>query len=77
MFPAEKERIVQLLVDAVDVNTDGLVIRLRMHGPNTLSLTKRMLFARAMPGVVAYQDDVHDLFDVLERIGLTTVPKSL
>lgn len=36
LFPAEKERIAKLLVDAVVVNKDGLVIRLRLHGLNAL-----------------------------------------
>jgi len=36
LFPAEKERIVRLLVEEVVVNKDGLLIRLRLHGLNSL-----------------------------------------
>jgi hypothetical protein len=36
LFPAEKERIVKLLVAEVVVSRDGLVIRLRLHGLNSL-----------------------------------------
>jgi hypothetical protein len=36
LFPAEKERIVKLLVQEVVVSRDGLVIRLRLHGLNSL-----------------------------------------
>ena len=32
LFPAEQARIVQLLVERVDVGTDGLAIRLRTDG---------------------------------------------
>jgi hypothetical protein len=32
LFPAEQARIVQLLVDRVDVGTDGVDIRLRTAG---------------------------------------------
>jgi site-specific DNA recombinase len=32
LFPAEQARIVQLLVERVDVGTDGLDIHLRTHG---------------------------------------------
>jgi hypothetical protein len=37
LFPAEKERIVRLLVDAVTVRPDGLSIRLRPTGLITLA----------------------------------------
>jgi site-specific DNA recombinase len=36
LFPAEKARIVRLLVEEVVVNKDGLLIRLRLHGLNSL-----------------------------------------
>jgi hypothetical protein len=36
LFPAEKERIVRLLVGEVVVSRDGLLIRLRLHGLNSL-----------------------------------------
>ena len=36
LFPAEKERIVKLLVEEVVVSKDGLLIRLRLHGLNSL-----------------------------------------
>ena len=36
MFPAEKERIVKLLVEEVVVSRDGLVIRLRLNGLDSL-----------------------------------------
>jgi len=36
LFPAEKERIVKLLVQEVVVSQDGLVIRLRLNGLNSL-----------------------------------------
>ena len=36
LFPAEQARIVQLLVERVDVGTDGLAIRLRTGGPASL-----------------------------------------
>ena len=36
LFPAEKERIVKLLVQEVVVSKDGLLIRLRLHGLNSL-----------------------------------------
>jgi hypothetical protein len=32
LFPAEQARIVQLLVERVDVRTDGLDLRLRIDG---------------------------------------------
>ena len=36
LFPAEKERIVKLLVQEVVVSKDSLLIRLRLHGLNSL-----------------------------------------
>ena len=36
LFPAEKERIVKLLVEEVILSRDGLLIRLRLHGLNSL-----------------------------------------
>jgi site-specific DNA recombinase len=36
LFPAEKERIVKLLVQEVSVSRDGLLIRLRLNGLNSL-----------------------------------------
>jgi hypothetical protein len=36
LFPAEKERIVKLLVQEVVVSPDGLLIRLRLNGLNSL-----------------------------------------
>ena len=36
LFPAEKERIVKLLVEEVVVSQDSLLIRLRLHGLNSL-----------------------------------------
>ncbi|MBI5724822.1 MAG: recombinase family protein [Planctomycetes bacterium] len=36
LFPAEKERIVKLLVEEVIISKDGLLIRLRLHGINSL-----------------------------------------
>jgi hypothetical protein len=36
LFPAERERIVKLLVQEVVVSKDGLLIRLRLHGLNSL-----------------------------------------
>jgi len=36
LFPAEKERIVKLLVQEVVLRNDGLLIRLRLHGLNSL-----------------------------------------
>ena len=36
LFPAEKERIVKLLVEEVVVSKTGLLIRLRLHGLNSL-----------------------------------------
>ena len=36
LFPAEKERIVKLLMQEVVVSPDGLLIRLRMNGLNSL-----------------------------------------
>jgi len=36
LFPAEKERIIKLLVHEVVVKKDGLLIRLRLHGLNSL-----------------------------------------
>ena len=37
LFPAEKERIVKLLVQEVVVGRDSLLIRLRLHGLNSLA----------------------------------------
>ena len=37
LFPAERQRIVRLLVDEVLVSRDGLLIRLRLHGLNSLA----------------------------------------
>ena len=36
LFPAEQARVVQLLVERVDVATDGVKIRLRVEGLNSL-----------------------------------------
>ncbi len=36
LFPAEKERIVKLLVQEVVVSSDGLIIRMRLNGLNSL-----------------------------------------
>ncbi len=36
LFPAEQARIVQLLVERVDVHMDGLDLRLRVDGLQTL-----------------------------------------
>jgi hypothetical protein len=36
LFPAEQARIVQLLVERVDINTDGADIRLRTEGLTNL-----------------------------------------
>ena len=41
LFPAEQARIVALLVDRVDIGTDGLNVRLRMDGLG--GLTREML----------------------------------
>ncbi len=37
LFPAEQARIVSLLVERVDIGTDGLDIRLRVDGLNSLA----------------------------------------
>ena len=37
LFPAEKERIVKLLIDEVILKSDGLVIRIRLNGLNSLA----------------------------------------
>ena len=37
LFPAEQARIVTLLVERVDIGTDGLNVRLRMDGLNELA----------------------------------------
>ena len=36
LFPAEQTRILQLLVERVDVHADGLDLRLRVDGLRTL-----------------------------------------
>jgi site-specific DNA recombinase len=36
LFPAEQARIIQLLVERVDVGTDGVDIRLRINGVTSL-----------------------------------------
>jgi len=36
LFPAEQARIIQLLIERVDVRTDGVEIRLRVDGLNHL-----------------------------------------
>jgi hypothetical protein len=36
LFPAEQARIIQLLVERVDVGTDGVEIRLRIDGITSL-----------------------------------------
>jgi len=36
LFPAERQRIVRLLIEEVLVSRDGLLIRLRLHGLNSL-----------------------------------------
>ena len=41
LFPAEQARIVALLVERVDIGTDGLNVRLRMDGLG--GLTREML----------------------------------
>jgi site-specific DNA recombinase len=45
LFPAEQARIVQLLVERVDVGTDGLAIRLRTGGLASLIADLRMMGA--------------------------------
>jgi site-specific DNA recombinase len=37
LFPAEQARVVQLLVERVDVNVDGIGIRLRTEGLTSLA----------------------------------------
>ena len=37
LFPAEQARIVALLVEHVDIGTDGLAVRLRVAGPGGLA----------------------------------------
>ncbi len=41
LFPAEQARIVALLVERVEIGTDGLDVRLRVDG--LISLTREML----------------------------------
>jgi hypothetical protein len=36
LFPAEKARIVRLLVDRIDVRADGAAVRLRLDGLGSL-----------------------------------------
>src|SRR5205823_14033424 len=43
LFPAEQARIVQLLVDRVDVGTDGVDIRLRTNGLANLATDLRTM----------------------------------
>ncbi len=38
LFPAEQARIVALLVERVDIGTDGLNVRLRVDGLGSLAL---------------------------------------
>jgi hypothetical protein len=49
LFPAEQARIVQLLVERVDIAVDGISIRLRTAGLGSLvsDLGQRPKFARA------------------------------
>ena len=41
LFPAEQARIVALLVERVDIGTDGLNVRLRMDGLGSLAREMR------------------------------------
>jgi hypothetical protein len=41
LFPAEQARIVALLVERVDIGTDGLKVRLRVDGLGSLSREMR------------------------------------
>jgi site-specific DNA recombinase len=41
LFPAEQARIVRLLVERIDIGTDGLNVRLRMDG--LTGLTREMM----------------------------------
>jgi hypothetical protein len=36
LFPAEQSRIVRLLVERIDLSTDGMQVRLRAEGLHTL-----------------------------------------
>ena len=45
LFPAEQARIVQLLVERVDVSLDGVAIRLRTTGIASLIADLRMMGA--------------------------------
>jgi len=45
LFPAEQARIVTLLVERVDIGTEGLSVRLRMDGLGSLA---REMQGRAM-----------------------------
>jgi hypothetical protein len=46
MFPAEQARIVKLLVERVDVQIDGLEVRLRAEGLSSLVLQLGRLLGR-------------------------------
>ena len=41
LFPAEQARIVQLLVERIDVRTDGIALRLRPNGLHSLAAALR------------------------------------
>jgi hypothetical protein len=45
LFPVEQARIVQLLVERVDVRTDGIAIRLRTEGLTSVIADVRMMGA--------------------------------
>jgi site-specific DNA recombinase len=45
LFPAEQARIVQLLVERVDIGLDGVAIRLRTNGIASLIADLRMMAA--------------------------------
>ncbi len=50
LFPVEQARIIRLLVERVDVQVDGMAIRLRVDGLNSLA---RELFPKLEPAVAA------------------------
>jgi len=68
LFPAEKERIVKLLVQDVAVRKDGLVVRLRLNGLNSL-VAEIQGDGPAEPGKDGQTVDVHVPMEFKRRGG--------
>ena len=71
LFPAEQARIVQLLVERVDVSLDGVAIRLRTSGIASLIADLRTMAAPREGGVMSGAEISRDGSTLTVRVPLT------